>query len=348
MADDETGAMAVPDQHTAHKPVLVDEILHWLRPGDGGRFVDCTVGLGGHAEAILDASPGASVIGIDRDRDALQVAITRLARFGTRFQAVYGNFKELDRMLANLGVDQVRGVLADLGVSSLQLDTVERGFSFQHDAPLDMRMDRSAGETAADLINHLPEDRLADLIFEFGEERKARRIARAIVRERSRNPIATTRHLADVVVRAARVPGRWRVHPATRTFQAIRIEVNHELEGLACFVSKAISALEPAGRLAVISFHSLEDRIVKWAFRRESGQCICSEIRQSGLGQYGEMDSLNSESGALRVCDRCGAKRRIQILTKKPVRPRSEEVNRNPRSRSARMRVCERIAPILD
>ncbi|HEU4388225.1 MAG TPA: 16S rRNA (cytosine(1402)-N(4))-methyltransferase RsmH [Blastocatellia bacterium] len=350
-ADDERRAMSLPaNQHPTHQPVLLDEIIHWLRPADGGRFVDCTVGLGGHTEAILGASPRTTVIGIDRDGEGLQIAITRLARFGTRFQTVHGNFKELDRMLENLDVRQVRGILADLGVSSLQLDRAERGFGFQHDAPLDMRMDRDSGETAADLVNHLPEDQLANLIFKYGEERKSRRIARAIVMERSRARIATTKQLADIVVKAARVPGRWRVHPATRTFQAIRIAVNQELDGLGSFVSKAISALEPEGRLAIISFHSLEDRIIKWSFKRESGQCICSEInqRESLWPDTCEMPGdFESETG-IPGGDPCGARSRVQILTRKPVKPRPEEVSQNPRSRSARLRVCERVTPILD
>jgi 16S rRNA (cytosine1402-N4)-methyltransferase len=343
--------MSLPaNEAAAHKPVLLDEVIHWLGPGDGGQFVDCTVGLGGHTEAILKASPLTRVIGIDCDAETLEIAGTKLARFGTRFRAVHGNFKELDRVLANIGVNRVRGVLADLGVSSLQLDTAERGFSFQHDAPLDMRMDRSVGETAADLVNRLTEENLADLIFQFGEERKARRIARAIVRERSRNAIVSTGQLADIVVRAARVPGRWRVHPATRTFQAIRIGVNHELDGLAAFVSKAVSALEPGGRLAVISFHSLEDRIIKWSLRRESGQCICSEIHNNLFrrGEFDKPENLEPDSGGDRACGHCGARRRVQVLTRKPVKPGPEEVSQNPRSRSSRLRVCERITPILD
>src|SRR6185369_4733311 len=198
-----------------------------------------------------------------------------------RFQAVHANFKEISRVLAQFDMTNVQGVLADLGVSSLQLDTGDRGFSFAADAPLDMRMDQSSGETATDLVSHLTEGELADLIFEYGEERGARRIARAIERERARAPIATTKQLADLVVRALHVPGRWRIHPATRTFQALRIAVNQELRAVEAFIPEAITALAPGGRLAIIAFHSLEDRIVKRSFLRESGRCDCpAEVRR--------------------------------------------------------------------
>src|SRR5262245_18975201 len=264
-----------PEEHATHDPVLLEEVLHWLRPEQGGAFVDCTVGLGGHSEAFLNSSPDASVVGLDSDCDALAIARQRLTRFGDRFRGVHANFDNLAEVAGSLGVSRARGVLADLGVSSLQLDRAERGFSFTLEALLDMRMDQSAGETAADLVNDEDEQALADLIFEYGEERGARRIARAIARERDRERISTTKQLADIVVRALNVRGRWRIHPATRTFQALRIAINHELDALAVLTPSAIELLVPGGRLAVISFHSFEDRIVKRGFLRESGRCAC-------------------------------------------------------------------------
>ncbi|HWP44284.1 MAG TPA: 16S rRNA (cytosine(1402)-N(4))-methyltransferase RsmH [Blastocatellia bacterium] len=315
-----------------HTPVLLEEVTRWLRPERGGTFVDCTLGPGGHAQALLEASPDTRVIGIDRDADALERARRRLARFEERFEAVHANFKDLAAVMSLVGVTEAEGILADLGVSSLQIDTEERGFSFAVDAPLDMRMDRSQKETAADLIARLTERELADLIFEYGEERGARKVARAIVRERSRHPITTTRQLAGIVVGALKVPGRWRIHPATRTFQAIRIAVNDELAALRSFIPEAFSYLARGGRLAIISFHSLEDRIVKQGFQRESGRCICPpEIRTA---------VRNVEPA---VCNYCGARKRVEVLTRKPVRPSREEIERNPRSRSARLRVCERL-----
>ena len=245
---------------------------------------------------------------------------------------------------------EVRGVLADLGVSSLQLGRSERGFSFASDAPLDMRMDQGNELTAADLVNELPERELADRIFEYGEERGARKIARAIARTREREPIATTKQLADVVVRALNVPGRWRIHPATRTFQALRIAVNDELKALERLIPAAISALASGGRLAIISFHSLEDRIVKRGFLRESGRCICeAQSWQGGKEAVRETQQTTRGEGRKEntigdvICEHCGARRRIGILTRKPVRPTPEEMERNPRSRSSLLRVCEKL-----
>ncbi|MEN3335557.1 MAG: rRNA (cytosine1402-N4)-methyltransferase [Blastocatellia bacterium] len=337
----------------SHEPVLLKEIVDFLRPARGGVFVDCTLGLGGHAEAILKASPGARVIGIDRDREALAIAQQRLAIFDNRFQAVHANFNEISRVLAQLDIANVQGVLADLGVSSLQLDTGDRGFSFAADAPLDMRMDQSGGETAADLVSNLTERELADLIFEYGEERGARRIARAIVRQREGAPLATTKQLADLVVRALHVPGRWRIHPATRTFQALRMAVNQELRAVAALIPDAITALTTSGRLAIISFHSLEDRIVKRSFLRESGRCDCpAEFRRiampsqrlvvNGLESSGEENGGSRASGET-ACPVCGARRRVHLLTRKPIRPSAAETARNPRSRSALLRVCEKL-----
>jgi 16S rRNA (cytosine1402-N4)-methyltransferase len=339
----------VGEESQSHEPVLLKETLDFLRPERGGTFVDCTLGLGGHAEAILKASPEARVIGIDRDAEALVITRQRLAVFDKRFQAVHANFAEVGRVLAEMAAMSVQGVLADLGVSSLQLDRGERGFSFAADAPLDMRMDRSGGETAADLVNGLTERELADLIFEYGEERGARRIARALVRERDRAPIVTTRQLAELVVRALHLPGRWRIHPATRTFQALRIAVNQELRAVKAFIPDAITALARGGRLAIISFHSLEDRIVKRRFLWESGRCDCSaEVRtiRRASRRFAENDiepSGDSRAAGETACPVCGARRRVRILTRKPLRPGTAETGRNPRSRSALLRVCEKL-----
>jgi 16S rRNA (cytosine1402-N4)-methyltransferase len=322
-----------------HEPVLLDEVIQWLRPERGGTFVDCTLGLGGHAEAILTASNRSLVIGFDRDAEALTIACARLARFRDRLRAVHTNFIDIESVLAELGENKVSGVLADLGVSSLQLDKDERGFSFTTDAPLDMRMDIEQKETAANLVNRLTERELADLIFEYGEERGSRKIARAIVKERELGPLETAKHLADTVVRALNVPGHWRIHPATRTFQALRIAVNDELRSLERFIPTAISSLETSGRLAIISFHSLEDRVVKRAFKLESGRCIC-ETRPPDFVQR---PSRNDDPPDKLICTACGSRRRVEILTRKPVRPKSDEVSRNPRSRSALLRVCERL-----
>jgi 16S rRNA (cytosine1402-N4)-methyltransferase len=323
-----------------HQPVLLEEVTRWLRPERGGSFVDCTVGLGGHSEAILAASTAATVIGIDRDAETLKLAAERLKGFGERFRGIHVNFKDLDTALADAGAgNQIDGCLADLGVSSLQLGSAERGFSFQHDAPLDMRMDRSKGTTAADLINQMDERELADLIFKYGEEPGSRRIARAIVRER---PVTTTTQLAQIIVRALKRQGHWRVHPATRTFQALRIAVNDELDGLDQFITTAVSHLCIGGLLAIISFHSLEDRIVKNTFKLESGVCQCPpRLRRATQEQQSAADEEGHDPST--VCRHCGARKRAEILTRKAVQPGQDEIQRNPRARSARLRVCERI-----
>lgn len=352
------------EQSFSHEPVLLDEVVEWLEPRRGGIYLDCTLGLGGHAEAILAASSATSVVGMDQDTAALERAKERLAPFGDRVQFIHANFRDVANVLGEVNVGRVQGVLADLGVSSLQFDDSERGFSFSADAPLDMRMNRDAGETAAELIARLAEKELADLIFAYGDERGSRRIARLVVKERERAPIETTKQLADLVVRALRVPGRWRIHPATRTFQALRIAVNDELKALEAFIPAAISTLSPGGRLAVISFHSLEDRIVKRAFRRESGRCVCeakaggklpvSPVTKKQLWEVSHDQDADDAVGTTRpladgaavdevVCERCGSRRRVTPLTRKPVRPSDEEMARNPRSRSALLRVCERI-----
>ena len=313
------GGMGAP-----HRPVLLRETIHFLAPERGGLFVDCTVGLGGHSEAILESSNETRVIGIDRDAEALSSASRRLARFGKRFQAVQADFREVDRVLEDIGERETAGVLADLGVSSLQFDSPTRGFSFRFDAPLDMRMNPEGDEeTAADLLFRLPEEEIARIIFEYGEERNSRRIAKWIVESREQGKaITTTKDLADLVARAAGKRKRWLIHPATRTFQALRIAVNHELEGLGGFVDTVIDLLQPDGRFVVISFHSLEDRIMKQEFRRLSGYCQC----QSRTG----------------VCA-CGARHAVEVLTKRPVTPDALEIDANPRSRSAKLRACRKL-----
>ncbi|HXI61352.1 MAG TPA: 16S rRNA (cytosine(1402)-N(4))-methyltransferase RsmH [Pyrinomonadaceae bacterium] len=307
----------------SHRPVLLRETIELLAAERGGLFVDCTVGLGGHSEAILQASPDAQVLGIDRDEEALGLATERLAQYGSRFRSVHADFRELTRVLATAKVRQVRGVVADLGVSSLQLNSPGRGFSFRHEAPLDMRMDISGGETAAELLGRLSEVEIARIIFEYGEERRSRRIARWIVERRERGePIQTTHDLADLVARAVGSDKKRRIHPATRTFQALRIAVNGELENLDRFLVQAVDHLEQAGRLAVISFHSLEDRIVKRTLLKLSGRCQCPP--------------------RLPVCI-CGVTRQISILTRRAIVPGEEEIEENPRSRSAKLRGASKI-----
>ncbi len=336
-----------------HQPVLKSEVTRWLRAEFGGTFFDCTLGLGGHAEAILEASPEARVIGLDRDREALTVATQRLARFGGRFQGVQANFKDLAGVAGGVEIAKAQGILADLGVSSLQFDKPERGFSFQTDAPLDMRMDQSLDTSAADLIHHLSETELANLIFEYGEERGARRIARALVRTRTQQPIVSTKQLADLIVRALHVPGKWRIHPATRTFQALRIAVNDELRSLKAFIPEAITLLGEGGRLLIISFHSLEDRLVKHSFQRESGRCICAvESPQQASATRRQLRRIQQAEGLRReierpmepFCQHCGARRRVVVLTRKPISPDPAEIEQNPRSRSALLRVCEKLS----
>jgi 16S rRNA (cytosine1402-N4)-methyltransferase len=308
---------------------MPNEVLAHLDAARGGTFVDCTLGLGGHSELILSAAPDNRVIAFDRDAEAIALAEQRLARFGERFQAIHDDYRSLKQHLSG---QQFAGILADLGVSSWQLDTPERGFSFrtgslappsQHHSsfPLDMRMDRSGGQTAAHFVNSLGERELADLIFEFGEERAARRIARRIVKEREKTPLTTTAQLADLVVRAINQKGHWRIHPATRTFQALRIAVNRELDGLEQFVTDAVDCLAEEGRLVVLTFHSLEDRLIKQALKFQSGYCKCPASQP--------------------VCN-CGTKPRVEILTRKAVPPSEAEITANPRARSARLRACRK------
>ena len=307
----------------AHRPVLLRETIELLAP-ERGLFVDCTLGLGGHSEAILQASAETTVLGIDRDDEALGLAKRRLAQFGSRFSAVHADFRELTRVLANAKVKSARGILADLGVSSWQLDSPLRGFSFRHDAPLDMRMDATGDtETAAELLGRLSEVEIARIIFEYGEERRSRRIARLIVERRERGePVKTTKELADLVWRAVGPDKKRRIHPATRTFQALRIAVNRELEGLDQFVEDAVDALEPEGRLAVISFHSLEDRIIKRTLLRLSGRCQCPPRMPTCM---------------------CGARKLVDLLTRRPIPPDEDEIARNARARSAKLRACRKL-----
>lgn len=292
-----------------HVPVMTAEALEFLRPARGGLFVDCTVGLGGHARALLEAG-ATRLVGFDRDEDALAHARQTLAPWQDRVELVHADYRSIDEALDRRHIDRVDGALADLGVSSLQFDAPGRGFSFQRDEPLDMRMDRSAGETAADLIARSTETELADAIFHDGEERYSRRIARAIVESRAESRIATTGQLASIVRRAIPRRGHMRIDPATRTFQALRIWVNRELEGLDAFLASAARRLRAGARLVVITFHSLEDRIVKHTFR-----------------------ALQAADAAL-----------VEILTKKPIVPGDDEVDRNPRARSAKLRAVERMA----
>jgi 16S rRNA (cytosine1402-N4)-methyltransferase len=313
------GGMSVP-----HRPVLLQETIELLGAQQGGLFVDGTLGLGGHSEAILEALADTRVIGIDLDREALSLATRRLKRFGSRFRGVHANFRDIARVIEEVNEADVRGVLVDLGVSSLQLDTRERGFSFRHDAPLDMRMNSGSDEeTVAELLARLPEEEIARIIFEYGEERRSRRIARWIVERRERGePIETTKELADLVARAIGGRKADKVHPATRTFQALRIAVNGELEGLSEFIETAIDLLQTDGRFVAISFHSLEDRIVKQTLRRLSGYCECSPRAPA--------------------CS-CGARRAVEVLTRRPIMSGEAEVTENPRARSAKLRACRKL-----
>jgi 16S rRNA (cytosine1402-N4)-methyltransferase len=290
-----------------HDPVMVGEVLEHLEPARGGIFVDCTIGLGGHARALL-AGGASRLIGIDRDPAALDVARVALSEYGERVELVHGDYRRLVDVLDARGVATIDGLLADLGVSSMQLEAPGRGFSFRRDDALDMRMDTSSGATAAEMIRAADERTLADVIYEFGEERHARRVARAIIEASGRGAMETTGQLAEVVRRAIPRKGYSRIDPATRTFQAVRIWVNHELEGLDAFLADAAKRLAGGGRIAVITFHSLEDRIVKHTLR--------------GMQAAGELG--------------------IIVRTKRPVIPGEAEVARNPRARSAKLRAAEK------
>ncbi len=309
-----------------HTPVLLQEVIKALQPQSGGIYIDGTVGAGGHAAAILgDSAPDGRLFGFDQDESALEIARNRLAEFGDRVHLLHTNFEKLDQTVRQYQIPRADGILLDIGVSSMQLERPERGFSFQYDGPLDMRMDPLTGQTAADLVNHLPQDELANLIYRYGEEPRSRRIARAIVKAR---PIWQTAELAQIV--AGAIPakrgkrgkggGKRKIHPATRTFQALRVAVNDELGALERVLPQAINQLKPGGRLAVISFNSLEDRIVKQYFRREAQDCICPPEQL--------------------ICA-CKHKALVNIITKKPITPSFVEIDANPRARSAKLRVVE-------
>ena len=296
-------------ERATHVPVLLDEVRSLLCPERGGTFVDCTLGLGGHSRMLLE-SGATRVIGIDRDTDAIAIARETLAEFGDRVTFVHADYREVAAVLETLGVPGIAGLLADFGVSSMQLDADGRGFSFKRDEPLDMRMDRSQGETAADLIDRVDETELADVIYRFGEERRSRQVARAIVMARSQSPITTTGRLAEIVRRGVAARGWQRIDPATRTFQALRIWVNRELDELDSFIGRAASQLQAEGRLALISFHSLEDRVVKHTLR----------------------DLARGDEAV------------IKVLTKHPVVAGEAEAAVNPRARSAKLRAAVRVS----
>jgi 16S rRNA (cytosine1402-N4)-methyltransferase len=300
---------------------MLREVIAALDVHPGGRYVDCTLDGGGHAESILTAaSPGGSLLGIDADVDVLELARSRLSHYGDAVATVQGNFRDVDTICTEHGFAPVNGVLFDLGLSSHQLASASRGFSFRIESPLDMRFGSEQETTASDLVNDVAEEELADIIWRFGEERQSRRIARSIV---NRRPLVTTLDLAKAVEQAVgRRPGS-QSHPATKTFQALRIAVNQELASLIEALPRALGLLGFGSRLVVISYHSLEDRIVKQFFQRESRNCICPPEQPT--------------------CT-CGHKATLKILTKRPVTPSEEETKRNPRSRSAKLRAAERLA----
>ena len=309
-----------------HIPVLLNEVINFLRCEPDNIYVDANLGDGGHAEHILKKSlPTGILIGIDRDEDSIKFASDRLSSYRERVHIFHDNFKNIkDVVSGRAGFSKVDGILFDLGVSTRQLMTAERGFSFSQDAPLDMRMDRSRGVTAKEIVNNFDEEKLRGIIHKYGEEKWAKKIARAIVRERGKMPVDTTSRLSDIVVSAIPPAHRsQRIHSATRTFQAIRIAVNGEIEILEDAIRDAIDVLNIEGRICIISYHSLEDRIVKNLFREIEHGCICPHDIPKCI---------------------CGRKGVIKILTKKPVTPSEEEVRRNPRARSAKLRAAEKIA----
>jgi 16S rRNA (cytosine1402-N4)-methyltransferase len=295
-------------ERAQHVPVLLDEVRSLLQPERGGTFVDCTVGLGGHSRMLLEGG-ATRLIGIDRDTEAIAMAQVALAGFADRVTLVHADYREVAAVLDAQGITEVSGLLADFGVSSMQLDADGRGFSFKRDEPLDMRMDRSRGETAAEMLDRVDETELADVIYRFGEERRSRQVARGIVMARQQSPITTTGRLADIVRRGVAARGWQRIDPATRTFQALRIWVNRELDELDAFIGRAASRLQVGGRLALISFHSLEDRVVKHTLR----------------------DLARGDEAA------------ITVLTKHPVVAGDAEAAVNPRARSAKLRAAVRV-----
>jgi len=314
------------DAYSDHIPVMLEEVMHWIAPNPGGFYMDATLGLGGHAARLMESTNGqARLLGLDRDEQALAKAGERLAQYGENVQLAHTSFQHFSRALREVGWDKLDGVIADLGVSSLQLDNPERGFSFLQDGPLDMRMDPgSGGEPASALVNGASFERLRQLLWDYGEEPMAGRIAGAIVKIRETARIESTLELARIV--AAAYPAKRRAlsrnHPATKTFQALRLEVNQELREVEFFLERIVDYLRPGARIAVISFHSLEDRIVKRAFRKESSACLCPR-------EY-------------PVCQ-CGHTQKLRLPFRKPLIPTEDEMRANSRSRSAKLRVAERI-----
>lgn len=307
-----------------HQPVMLREVLEGLSLRPGGIYVDCTLGGAGHSEAILkDTGPGGHLVALDQDPEALAAAGKRLAPFRGRMELVRANFAQLAEVLNRLGINEVDGILFDLGVSSYQLDNPARGFSYQHDALLDMRMDPEQETTAGELVNNLPVEELARIIKDYGEERWASRIASFIGEERKHHPVETTGRLVEIIKKAVPAGARREgPHPAKRTFQALRIAVNRELEILHEAVRSAVQALRPGGRICVITFHSLEDRIIKDLFRQLASPCSCPRD--------------------FPVCV-CGGKKVIRIITPKPVVAGAAELEENPRARSAKLRIAEKI-----
>ncbi len=314
-----------PTQAPVHIPVMLEQVLSFLQPRLGGDILDGTLGGGGHAAALLEASRGRGrLLGLDRDPRALPVARQRLAPFVGQHVIVQANFSQAAAVLRGLGWAGVDGILLDLGFSSLQVEDGGRGFSFLRPGPLDMRMDQSGGQSAADIVNSSSEEELRRILQEYGEERAARAIARAILQERAHGPIVTTTMLAKIIERSVHRPARYqrpRIHAATQTFQALRIAVNQELQHLALFLREGYTLLRPGGRMVVLAYHSLEDRLVKAAFRRWASACICPP--------------------QLQICA-CDWEPQVRVLTPKPLTPTSQEVMDNTRARSARLRVVER------
>ena len=305
-----------------HIPVLCESVLDHLQVRPQGVYVDCTVGLGGHSREILKRLEKGRLVVLDVDEDALRLAARRLSGSKAELSLHRENFRNLPRLLRRLRIRRIDGCLADVGVSSLQLETAERGFSFMKEGPLDMRMDRAQAVTAARLVNDSPPERLVEILRTCGEVAGAARVVAALVEERHKKPLETTSELAAVVERVRGWPRGTRLHPATQVFQALRIEVNRELKNLEEFLSGVVDLMRPAGRLVVLAFHSLEDRLVKRAFARESGKCVC-----------------------FSPGDLCGCPRRcrVRVLTRRPVRPSGPEIRTNPRARSARLRAVERL-----
>jgi 16S rRNA (cytosine1402-N4)-methyltransferase len=308
------------DPGAPHQPVLYQEILTALRPQNPGHYIDGTTGAGGHSLGILTAcNPDGQLLGLDVDPVALRIAQERLSSFGQRVHLVKASYTEMENQARILGWENVNGIVLDLGASSMQFDSADRGFSFRVDGPLDMRFNPSNPVTAADLVNTLPEGELSNILWQYGEEQQSRRIARSIVQAR---PIRSTLHLAEIVAKASGARGKGHIHPATKTFQALRIAVNRELESITEVLPQAVRLLEPGGRLAIIAFHSLEDRIVKTYFRQESRDCICPP--------------------EIPVCV-CNHHASLREINHRPIQPADAEINVNARARSARLRIVEKI-----